>query len=645
MKIKRLFNSHILKLLIRKIFQKIFKKTPSNKPTKIDFEEVEIRNIKIDLQIRKENEELLRKLSEFYLKHEFEILGSGYCSFNKIDDNKDNDSYENLNWNIDIKSGYEWPLNKKLNTDEIFNLPEGVDVKMAWDFGRMNHLPQLAVMYMVSGEKRYKFEIENLVKDFYLNNKYLEGIQWTSAMDVGIRAMNIIISYYIVYNEKNKESYFDLEFINVLIKTIYEHGKYIYDNLEINFRNFDSGNHYLTNIVSLLYISYFIVTKETKKWWNFAEKEFSNLLKEQFSCDGSYYEGSTNYHRLATELSILGASILVRKNNKISCKILNTLIKAANFIDDLSFNNHIVQIGDNDSGRIIKLTPLGNFISQKDALDKYINLQQSRCKKSDNLYFDEDLLDYRPTISMILGLINDLGYNDYKKLYSLEHDLINSIANKKIKHNFQRKELNHKSKAIKLKYPKSSYKKVFKNKLINPENGRWILYENFGVICYKTKDIFVSLRLNGNRKKKPGHTHNDIFSLNIILKDDLKVVDPGSYSYTNDAKFRYLFRTDEAHSAPLYNKKAVNIIDVFSMKSNVTRDSLVINDDSCEYTCVFEGIKHKRKIKITQEKIEIIDIGTDHFTVDYDEFIYYSNGYGKLLKRERMKHYENFDAN
>lgn len=634
MKINRLLNPHIQKLFIYKVIQKLRKKKPNDNIVTFNLNEIEIRDLRLEIDLNKENHNLLKELSNYYLNHEFEILGSGYCSFNIKNLHQDISDYKNMNWNIDIKSGYEWPSHQKLNKKETFKVPEGVDIKYAWDFGRMNHLPQLAILYNNSYEKKYKEEIKNIVEDFYDNNEYLKGIQWTSPMDVGIRAINIILSYYIVNSNKTQKKPFNFDFRNLLKKTIYEHGIYIYENLEINFRTLDVGNHYLTNIVSLLYISYFIKSKETNKWWKFSEKEFNKLIKEQFSKDGTYYEGSTNYHRLATELLILGAAIIVRKNGEINSEILKTLIKAANFIDDLSFKSETVQIGDNDSGRIVKLTPLGKLINKKEAITKYINLEKNSSKQEHTIYFDEDMLNYEPTISMISGLIENEKSGLHSTSYSFEHDLIKAISGKKMNALVRKRKQKHKNKKSKIKHPQFSFIKKIKNSLIT-DNGKWILYENFGVLIYKTDKIFISLRLNGNRKRKAGHTHNDVFGLNIIIGNEFKMLDPGSFSYTSNSKNRKLFRSDEAHYVPIYTKKAVDMIGVFSMKSNVSKESLFLTENYCEYTCVFKGITHKRKIEIKNGIITIIDVSTNEFVVNYEGIPYYSNGYGKLIKKER----------
>ena len=75
------------------------------------------------------------------------------------------------------------------------------------------------------------------------------------------------------------------------------------------------GNHYLSDIVWLVYlVIFFQETKEGKKW---LEKGLSALKEEmefQVYEDGVDFEGSISYHRLVTE-RFLSATLLCLKNS------------------------------------------------------------------------------------------------------------------------------------------------------------------------------------------------------------------------------------------------------------------------------------------------------------------------------------------
>mgnify|MGYP003296660456 CR=1 FL=1 len=135
------------------------------------------------------------------------------------------------------------------------------------------------------------------------------------------------------------------------------------------------------------------VSKETDAWLVFAVQELIKQVKLQYYEEGSNFEGSTSYHRLSTEFVLFATALvygvlgterrnvfsyydktLVNRLEEVKKQkydinselffpkwYLERLCNAGKFTKSvLKSNNEIVQIGDNDSGRLIKLTPTGN---------------------------------------------------------------------------------------------------------------------------------------------------------------------------------------------------------------------------------------------------------------------------------------------
>ena len=72
-----------------------------------------------------------------------------------------------------------------------------------------------------------------------------------------------------------------------------------------NGRESGRSNHYLSDIVGLLFIAaYLPPTAETDAWLAFATNELVGETERQFHRDGGHYEGSTSYHRLSGELAV-----------------------------------------------------------------------------------------------------------------------------------------------------------------------------------------------------------------------------------------------------------------------------------------------------------------------------------------------------
>ena len=133
--------------------------------------------------------------------------------------------------------------------------------------------------------------------------------------------------------------------------------EFIISNLEIDYVHKKNGNHYLANLTGLLWI-YMYFNKANK--FNKLKKIFFKEIKNQFFEDGSNYECSTTYHRLSSELVAYGV-LSIRKMNPFEEIPLNIKIRIIGMkrllINSTGLDGNLTQVGDNDSGRVLKLFP------------------------------------------------------------------------------------------------------------------------------------------------------------------------------------------------------------------------------------------------------------------------------------------------
>ena len=162
-----------------------------------------------------------------------------------------------------------------------------------------------------------------------------------------------------------------------IFKSIYTQSCYLRNNLELDLL----ANHYLSNLKALLFAS--LVFKRND-WLSFSVKELNIQISEQFQDDGSHYEGSQMYHRLAL-VDLLDMYNLTRSYNDDSLnalknKLENVIPKAIFFMNSMDFSrNHIPYFND-ASNRIAPDISLINNYSKK--LNKKFN---SLCNKKHNL--------------------------------------------------------------------------------------------------------------------------------------------------------------------------------------------------------------------------------------------------------------------
>jgi hypothetical protein len=281
-----------------------------------------------------------KRLCEFYFGHQFDLLGSGWREWGYAGEASgvEGHSYRHnlptpetmaladwlaltlpqayiaysqkllatlppdyslLDWQKDIKSGFRWD-SRAWYKNIRYGLASGADIKVPWELGRMQHLPQLAVWYRANtpqGE-RIVHEFCHEIIDFVAMNPPGFGVQWASTMDVAIRVANWLIAYDIL---KNSGAEFTAHFVDFFAQSVYAHGRHIVGNLE--YSDTEAGNHYLSDIGGLLFVAAYLArTAETDVWLAFAVQELICESERQFYAEGSNFEGSTSYHRLTTEM-------------------------------------------------------------------------------------------------------------------------------------------------------------------------------------------------------------------------------------------------------------------------------------------------------------------------------------------------------
>lgn len=632
---------------------------------------IDINILQVDSQCKKD----LLFLYDKYMNHEFDLLGSGFHKIyygmdvkgfqgmkytyhrsfkyekRRLKQKKEvSKEYEPINWFIDYKSGFYFePLiyNSRVKCLQVIEKKPGVDIKCPWELGRFYHLVQLAIVAVADSQKRQKIikEYMDEIYDFIYSNPIGKTVQWSCPMDCGIRIVNTLISFDIL-KQIDFENRLDKKFDQTISNFIYESAIYILENLEYYGKKNASGNHYLSDLIGILFAaSYLKQTEETDAWLVFATQELIDQFDKQFYNDGTNIEGSTSYHRLSTEIMVYATSLVYgvlnseRKNvfeNYDRSKIerllpfnrqkynigdekffpqwyLNRLYLAGQFTKViLKDNDEIVQIGDNDSGRIVKLTP--TMINQ--------------------LYEgEENELNHRTLLSSMAGLFTKSNFNQIK-LFTLEYSIIKTLSqekNVKVPEYTNRKYEKNNINKIELDYVKETVLYKDDNRNLVGDDTEIYYYENWGLVILRTKRVYLSFMIGSSKtKQQMVHMHNDSLSIELLVDGNYITRDPGTYIYTAFLKERDRFRSTKAH----------NTIHVRELEQNDFNGTFGMRKISkCELICCtknliiakneYRGIEHIRKVVIKENLISVIDYCNCPFTVGFNNKVI-SNGYGKI---------------
>lgn len=582
---------------------------------------------------------LLDELFVHYMAHRLDVLGSGWTSLqygntpkgteghiystdiDTVQDIKVTESnlqeskriskllppsYQPMDWQKDIKSGYRWS-EAIWYKDNKYGILPGVDVKVPWEIARFHHLVHLAYSHTLLSEQSnntvFADEFKNQILDFIAYNPPRFGVNWVTSMDVGIRAANMLTAYDIFIASGYK---FDAEFERIFTRSIYEHGKHIVRNLEwsADLR----GNHYVADCVGLLYCSaYLPASPEVHAWLAFSIQEISAEILLQFLPDGGNFEASVPYHRLSLEMVLYAVGLIhslpeeklsalytynntfikgkpslipaplpfyntpeycktTAKKTPLSSEVYERIVQAIRFTYSMvRFADEIPQIGDNDSGRFLKMTP--EFIHENGELTEIENNHNH-----------------------LLGTASALFYDSVLEEYGQQFPLENIYTSEKIS-------------------PRKT--DILETKDI-------AAFSDFGVYILKKKKYSCAIRAGSiGQRGKGGHAHNDQLSFIFALEGTILFTDAGTYLYTPAWKQRNRFRGTSMHNTLSVqgmeqNQWVEGAGDVlFWMLGDRAKASIERFDDS---VCIGEhkgyGASHKRILTFTETDITGNDICT-----------------------------------
>lgn len=528
-----------------------------------------------DLEILKPYEETIKELSEKYLEHKFNLLGSGWtevypgCHTKGLEGNRYepidfdlkepnsklskqwielnsttankkyalgtldliSEGYRLLDWQLDFRSGWRWSSLEWHRDIKYGHIP-GAEIKLPWEFGRMQHLPLLAYAAALSNagmngfqkSSVYANEFRNEILDFIAQNPPKLGAQWVTAMDVAIRAANWLVAYD-MFIQTGAD--FDDKFIGMFTESIYNHAVFILENLE--WSGGLRGNHYLSNITGLLIIAaYLPVSDDSTRWFAFALQELISETNYQFNADGGNFEASTAYHNFSAELvNFAFAFVLACDSSKISAfkNYSNTNWKYKRPL--LPLHKQLFKISGN------------NVVLSNVFLEKLRKINE-----------------FSKAIIQPSGSILQIGDNDSGKLFNFVPDsklMIDSVSTHNIEDDRKKSEKLNKS-ILKMVLQNSDLWKFLQDDEKIALHQNQFAFPDFGLYIFRNENYFLSVRCGSlGQRGKGGHAHNDQLSITLALKCGEMIVDPGTYLYTSLPKIRNQYRSTSMHNVIYVN--------------------------------------------------------------------------------------------
>lgn len=298
--------------------------------------------------------------AERILKHEFDMLGSGFQVYADPERPARASGYRPIDWYLDPVRALRFPRGVPYKEWKLYEMrPANADVKFPWELSRSQHWMTLAQAWRLSGERKYAQEIADQLDDFVEANPTGIGVNWTCTMDVGLRATNWCLALSLVRDAGLSDTFWRRAY-----GALFEHGQFIRANLENTYEV--TSNHFLSNVIGLHYLAAeFIDLPSGQRWNEFARRALETEIDVQILPDGADFESAVPYHRLVTELFMGSARLATLQNAPLSAHYHEVLARMIDYVVGVMRPDGLMPvIGDADDGRLHIFSDQGSWNRQ-----------------------------------------------------------------------------------------------------------------------------------------------------------------------------------------------------------------------------------------------------------------------------------------
>ncbi|MBX9830842.1 heparinase II/III family protein [Candidatus Babeliales bacterium] len=211
------------------------------------------------------------------------------------------------------------------------------DIKVPWDLSRFHHAFFLGKAYQLTHDQHYSTAFFEQANSWITANQFLLGVNWVCAMDIAIRAINLIWGFLLCQPTAPQAEQ--------LICSLYDHAIYLAANSTASDK---ANNHYLAELLGSLYLCLFFKSIPAfEQKIEFYTQKLEQEFDKQIQPDGTSYEGSTAYHRLDSEMYLHFASIAHTLGSNKTPALVSFIANST------TPTGTLIKIGDDDSGKLV----------------------------------------------------------------------------------------------------------------------------------------------------------------------------------------------------------------------------------------------------------------------------------------------------
>jgi hypothetical protein len=260
-------------------------------------------------------------------------------------------------WNRDPKTGIHAPLSfgktLKYHDQRLVG-----DIVYLWRLNRHQELVTLAQAWHLTGDEKYSNSCRNLLESWFDQCPYGRGPNWTSSLEHGVRLTNWAYAWSLLGGEAapvfrcSDGGRFRLRWLSV----IYQHCRFISSQLS----RYSSANNHLLGEYMGLFVGGTIwpMWSESAHWRDLGKSGLEKEARIQNGTDGVNLEQALWYHHEVADMLLLcgliGRANGVTFSNEYWQRIEAMLEFIASVMDA---GGHVPMIGDSDDAVVVGLVP------------------------------------------------------------------------------------------------------------------------------------------------------------------------------------------------------------------------------------------------------------------------------------------------
>lgn len=371
-----------------------------------------------------------------------------------------------------------------------------LDVKWCWELNRFQHLLCLGAAWRISGEERYALKAREHLESWMARVIYPRGVQWSSNLEVGLRALSWARCHVLCMNSRT----WDREFVDRFLTCLYIQTAHLARELTVHHAK---GNHLLGEASALFQLAIlYPVFTESSRWRDRSVRIIDYLVPKLIHPDGVYAEQSTGYFRFIAEFLLPVLHLAQYHRIALSGTVLDRLTRGMDFIEAISLDaRDVPMIGDSDTGLAIGW-----------------NLS--------------DYWDFRPLSSAADILLKRPGTNRTKDAFPAESFLISGLEGMR---SFQEQRATPSA-----SIPEGKQSKHRTGLSAFPAGGYQVSSDNSFCVIFDAGQLGISPGF--------GHGHADGLAFQMSFHGKQVITDTGTMLYNGDERWRNYFRGTRAHN-------------------------------------------------------------------------------------------------